>query len=119
MIQGRRPLSKNPKNLDLRQRQPGYNIKAEFNKQPHRLGTLSMARSSHPDSAGSQFFICLNRCAGPRRRVHRLGKVITGIDVLKQIGSVPTKMDRRGEEKSVPKNASSSRRSPSSRAKKH
>ena len=102
MIQGGDPLSKNPKNLDLGSGSPGYNIKAEFNKQPHRLGTLSMARSSHPDSAGSQFFICLNRCADLDGEYTAFGKVITGIDVLKQIGSVPTKMDRRGEERSVP-----------------
>ncbi len=38
---------------------PGYHIKAEFNKTPHKPGVLSMARTSDPDSAGSQFFICL------------------------------------------------------------
>ena len=38
---------------------PGYQIKAEFNDMPHEPGVLSMARSQNPDSAGSQFFICL------------------------------------------------------------
>lgn len=38
---------------------PGYRLKAEFNKQPHVRGTVAMARSSNPDSAGSQFYICL------------------------------------------------------------
>ena len=38
---------------------PGYNVDAEFNSTPHLAGTLSMARSSDPNSAGSQFFICL------------------------------------------------------------
>src|SRR5215471_6521038 len=38
----------------------GYNIKAEFNKTPHVAGVLSMARSSDPNSAGTQFFICLD-----------------------------------------------------------
>ena len=38
---------------------PGYTIKAEFNKTPHMAGVLSMARTSDPNSAGSQFFICL------------------------------------------------------------
>lgn len=38
---------------------PGYNVDAEFNSTPHLAGTLSMARSSNPNSAGSQFFICL------------------------------------------------------------
>ena len=40
---------------------PGYNVDAEFNSTPHLAGTLSMARSSDPNSAGSQFFICLAR----------------------------------------------------------
>ena len=102
MIQGGDPLSKDPKNLDLGSGTPGYSIKAEFNKQPHRLGTLSMARSSHPDSAGSQFFICLNRVANLDGEYTAFGKLIAGVDVLKQIGGVPTKMDTRGEEKSVP-----------------
>jgi len=38
---------------------PGYAVKAEFNARPHLSGTLAMARSSDPDSAGSQFYICL------------------------------------------------------------
>jgi peptidyl-prolyl cis-trans isomerase B (cyclophilin B) len=38
---------------------PGYNIKAEFNKNPHLEGTVAMARAMDPDSAGSQFYICL------------------------------------------------------------
>jgi peptidyl-prolyl cis-trans isomerase B (cyclophilin B) len=36
---------------------PGYTIKAEFNQRRHGRGTLAMARSQHPDSAGSQFYI--------------------------------------------------------------
>jgi cyclophilin family peptidyl-prolyl cis-trans isomerase len=38
---------------------PGYTIPAEFSKTPHVNGTLSMARTNEPDTAGSQFFICL------------------------------------------------------------
>src|SRR5438105_2309650 len=38
---------------------PGYQIRAEFNRTPHKAGTLSMARTNEPNSAGSQFFICL------------------------------------------------------------
>ena len=37
---------------------PGYTVKAEFNKQKHVRGSLAMARSQDPDSAGSQFYIC-------------------------------------------------------------
>ena len=40
---------------------PGWNVKAEFNARPHEEGVLSMARSADPDSAGSQFFVCLGR----------------------------------------------------------
>lgn len=40
---------------------PGYQINAEFNSTPHEAGVLSMARTSDPNSAGSQFFICLGR----------------------------------------------------------
>ena len=40
---------------------PGYTIDAEFNNIPHETGVLSMARTSDPNSAGSQFFICLGR----------------------------------------------------------
>jgi peptidyl-prolyl cis-trans isomerase B (cyclophilin B) len=40
---------------------PGYTVDAEFNKKLHEAGVLSMARSSSPNSAGSQFFICLGR----------------------------------------------------------
>lgn len=38
---------------------PGYRLKAEFNDKPHLRGAVAMARSSSPDSAGSQFYICL------------------------------------------------------------
>jgi len=38
---------------------PGYKLKAEFNERPHVRGTLAMARSANPDSAGSQFYVCL------------------------------------------------------------
>lgn len=102
MIQGGDPLSKDPKNLTLGSGGPGYSIKAEFNDQPHRLGVLSMARSSHPDSAGSQFFICLNRLADLDGEYTAFGKLITGEDVLRRIGDVPTKVDPYGQERSVP-----------------
>jgi cyclophilin family peptidyl-prolyl cis-trans isomerase len=40
---------------------PGYTIKAEFNAKPHEPGVISMARTQDPNSAGSQFFLCLER----------------------------------------------------------
>jgi peptidyl-prolyl cis-trans isomerase B (cyclophilin B) len=71
---------------------PGYTLKAEFNDIPHDKGILSMARSADPNSAGSQFFICLTR----ERTKHLdgqytvFGKVVQGIDVLEKIGNVKT-----------------------------
>src|SRR4029077_13507055 len=60
MIQGGDPNSKDPgKESAYGQGGPGYEIKAEFNDHSHERGIISMARSSDPDSAGSQFFICL------------------------------------------------------------
>ena len=52
---------------------PGYTIDQEFNSEPHVPGTLSMARTTDPDSAGGQFFICLpGRHQLPERAIHRL-----------------------------------------------
>ncbi len=60
MIQGGDPLTKDAsKESRWGTGDPGYKIEAEFNKKSHERGVFSMARSSDPDSAGSQFFICL------------------------------------------------------------
>lgn len=59
MIQGGDPNSKNPDRSSHGMGGPGHSVKAEFNSRPHKRGTLSMARSNDPDSAGSQFFICV------------------------------------------------------------
>ncbi|PIP03644.1 MAG: peptidylprolyl isomerase [Zetaproteobacteria bacterium CG12_big_fil_rev_8_21_14_0_65_54_13] len=64
---------------------PGYKVKAEFNKHKHQRGTVAMARSSDPDSAGSQFYICF----GPQPHLDGqytvFGQVIEGMDVVDQI----------------------------------
>ena len=98
MIQGGDPNSKDPaKENSYGEGGPGYNIKAEFNDHGHDRGVISMARGPDPDSAGSQFFICL----GP---VHRLdhqytsfGKLIKGDDVLEKIGDTPVTKNSMGE----------------------
>jgi len=59
MIQGGDPNSKNPDRSSHGMGGPGYKVKAEFNSKPHKRGVLSMARANDPDSAGSQFFICV------------------------------------------------------------
>jgi len=69
---------------------PGYQIKAEFNEKPHVRGVISMARSSHPDSAGSQFFICDGSPRNLDRQYTAFGKLIKGDDVLTKIASEPT-----------------------------
>lgn len=70
---------------------PGYHIDAEFNDRPHDKGVLSMARSAHPDSAGSQFFICLGRehCQHLDGQYTAFGKVIEGLDVVDKIAATP------------------------------
>ncbi|MFO0873109.1 MAG: peptidylprolyl isomerase [Phycisphaerales bacterium] len=73
---------------------PGWTVKAEFNDRLHDKGVLSMARSAHPDSAGSQFFVCLGRdqCKHLDRQYTAFGKVIEGIDTVDKIAAV--KIDR-------------------------
>ncbi len=69
---------------------PGYKIDAEFNDRPHTRGTLSMARSQHPDSAGSQFFICNATAPHLDGNYTVFGSVLSGweaIDALTAVGS--------------------------------
>ena len=68
---------------------PGYQIKAEFNDTPHKRGVLSMARSGHPDSAGSQFFIVVNDSPHLDRQYTAFGRVVSGIDVVDKIVGAP------------------------------
>ncbi len=69
---------------------PGYNLKAEFNSQPHIEGTVAMARAQSPDSAGSQFYICLAPAPFLDGQYTVFGQVIEGMDVVKatQVGDV-------------------------------
>jgi peptidyl-prolyl cis-trans isomerase B (cyclophilin B) len=69
---------------------PGYTIKAEFNKQRHIAGTVAMARTSDPDSAGSQFYICLEPQPSLDGKYTVFGQVVEGMDVVRKIGDVPT-----------------------------
>jgi peptidylprolyl isomerase/peptidyl-prolyl cis-trans isomerase B (cyclophilin B) len=64
---------------------PGYMIPAEFNGRPHTTGTVAMARSADPDSAGSQFYICLAPQPFLDRNYTVFGQVIEGMDVVNQI----------------------------------
>lgn len=91
MIQGGDPLTK-----DESQKArwgtggPGYTIKAEFNSRKHVRGVLSMARTSDPNSAGSQFFICHADAPHLDGKYTAFGKLIRGEEVLDRIANTPT-----------------------------
>jgi peptidyl-prolyl cis-trans isomerase B (cyclophilin B) len=79
---------------------PDYKLKAEFNAKSHVRGVISMARSAHPDSAGSQFFICHGDAKFLDRQYTAFGELVAGEDVLERIAGVPTLSG--GGEKSTP-----------------
>jgi cyclophilin family peptidyl-prolyl cis-trans isomerase len=61
---------------------PGYTIKAEFSNLPHVRGTLSMARTSDPNSAGSQFFLCFKPTPFLDGQYTVFGQVVTGMELV-------------------------------------
>ncbi len=70
------------------------NVKAEFNSRPHKRGILSMARSGHPDSASSQFFICVADVSSLDNQYTVFGEVTQGMDVVDKIVNAPTRGER-------------------------
>jgi len=98
MIQGGDPNSKDPsKENRYGEGGPGYKIKAEFNDHLHERGVISMAREPDPDSAGSQFFICLAPVPRLDHQYTTFGKLIKGDDVLAKIGDTPVSRNSMGE----------------------
>ena len=89
VIQGGDPLSKNPDRSLHGTGGPGYQLKAEFNNKAHKRGTLSMARSASPDSAGSQFFICVADAPFLDGQYTVFGEVTSGMEVVDKIVSQP------------------------------
>ncbi len=87
MIQGGDPNSKNPDKSQHGMGGPGYTIKAEFNNKSHKKGILSMARSANPDSAGSQFFICVADAPFLDKQYTVFGEVVSGIEAADKIVS--------------------------------
>lgn len=89
---------------------PGYSIPGEFDKNgfsnplPHTPGVLSMARSMHPDSAGSQFFIVHQEASHLDGSYTAFGKVVEGMDVVNHIAQVPVDFSDRPLEKQVIQN---------------
>lgn len=98
MIQGGDPNSKDPaKENKYGEGGPGYKIKAEFNDHSHERGVISMAREPNPDSAGSQFFICLAPVTRLDHQYTTFGKLSKGNDVLDKIGETPVTRNSAGE----------------------
>ena len=69
---------------------PGNEIMHEFSDKKHERGTLSMARASSPDSAGSQFFIMHARTASLDNSYSAFGDVVAGMDIVDAIAKTPT-----------------------------
>ena len=98
MIQGGDPNSKDPaKENSYGLGGPGYKVNAEFNDHSHDRGVISMARSADPNSAGSQFFICLAPVHRLDHQYTTFGKLIKGDDVLEKIGNTPVERNAQGE----------------------
>lgn len=89
MIQGGDPNTKSTDRKRHGTGGPGYSLKAEFNNKPHKRGILSMARSQNPDSAGSQFFICVANAFFLDRQYTVFGEVVSGMDAVDKIVSQP------------------------------
>jgi len=87
MIQGGDPNSKNPDRASHGMGGPGHRVKAEFNSKPHKRGVVSMARANDPDSAGSQFFICVADANFLDWQYTAFGEVVSGMEVADRIVS--------------------------------
>jgi cyclophilin family peptidyl-prolyl cis-trans isomerase len=85
MIQGGDPNSKNPDRSMHGMGGPGHKVKAEFNSKPHKRGIVSMARSNDPDSAGSQFFICVADANFLDWQYTVFAEVVSGMDVADKV----------------------------------
>ena len=85
---------------------PGYQIDAEFNDRPHEEGVLSMARSSDVNSAGSQFFVCLDYKNTKQldRKYTAFGRVVGPLDAVKAIAAAQRgENDRPNEPQTIEK----------------
>jgi len=90
MIQGGDPNTKDlNKSETYGQGGPSQRLKAEFNDIPHKRGILSMARTSDPNSAGSQFFIVVKDSNFLDGQYTVFGEVVKGMEVADKIVSLP------------------------------
>ena len=88
MIQGGDSNSKSQDRSTHGMGGPGHRVKAEFNSKPHKRGVLSMARTNDPDSAGSQFFICVADANFLDWQYTAFGEVVSGMDLADKIVAV-------------------------------
>jgi peptidyl-prolyl cis-trans isomerase B (cyclophilin B) len=88
MIQGGDPNSKKLDRATHGMGGPGYHVAAEFNSKPHKRGVVSMARANDPNSAGSQFFICVADSFFLDWKYTAFGEVVSGIDIADKIVNV-------------------------------
>ncbi len=88
MIQGGDPNSKDADRSRHGMGGPGYKVNAEFNQRPHVRGTLSMARAQDPNSAGSQFFICVADARFLDGQYTAFGEVESGMEAVDRIVGV-------------------------------
>lgn len=94
MIQGGDPNTKDPSNRQsYGNGGPGYTLPAEFNRIPHERGIVSAARAADPNSAGSQFFIVIDKAPHLDGKYTVFGEVVRGMDVADTIVQQPR--DRR------------------------
>ena len=89
MIQGGDPNTKESDKSTWGTGGPGYNIKAEFSSRSHLRRIVSMARSSDPDSAGSQFFVVTSDSTFLDREYTVFGEVVDGMEVADKIVNLP------------------------------
>ena len=88
MIQGGDPNSKKPDRSLHGMGGPGHQVAAEFNSKPHKRGVVSMARSNDPNSAGSQFFICVADANFLDWKYTAFGEVVNGMEIADKIVNV-------------------------------
>ena len=89
MIQGGDPNTKDSDKSKHGMGGPGYTVKAEFSTKKHERGIVSMARAQDPNSAGSQFFICVADVFFLDGQYTVFGKVVEGMDVADKIVNQP------------------------------
>lgn len=102
MIQGGDPNTKTDKENSWGTGGPGWSVDAEFNDTHHERGTVSMARSQDPNSAGSQFFVCHGEAGFLDNQYTAFGKLVDGFDVLDEIANAATLQGGEGSRPSEP-----------------